>query len=240
MTTLDRLTALAARGRNIGRPSAGGPGPAAVAGTAAGSPWYRIRNAVDDDRAQVYLYDFIDPWGVNAADFVAELRAVSAPTIDLHINSGGGLVFDAVAIYSALRNHAARVETFVDGLAASAASFVAMAGDTITIEKPAKMMIHDASALVWGNAQDMADAAELLDELSDTIAAIYADRAGGTVGKWRDAMKATTWYSAAQAVAAGLADRVAGDTGTTEAAPEDRRSQAIRARARVALGRAAA
>lgn len=239
MTTLDTLTALAARGRTIGQPAAGPAAPASSRGAGA-APWYRIRNA-DTDRATVYIYDFIDPWGVTAADFVAELAAITSPSIDLHINSGGGLVFDAVAIYAALRNHAARVDVSIDGLAASAASFVAMAGDSIVIEKPAKIMIHDASMIVWGNAADMTEAAALLDELSDTIAAIYADRAGGPVAQWRDAMRATTWYSAAAAVDAGLADRVAGDTGKQDdATPEDRRSQAIRARARVALGRAAA
>jgi ATP-dependent protease ClpP protease subunit len=234
MSTLDRLTALAARGRALGRPAAG---PAAAASTgAAAAPWYRISNA-GGDRAAVYLYDFIDPWGINAADFVTELRGITAPAIDLHINSGGGLVFDAIAIYSALKNHPAAVDVSIDGLAASAASFVAMAGDTVTIEKPAKIMIHDAAVLVYGNAADMHAAAVLLDELSDTIAAIYADRAGGPADTWRAAMRAETWYGAAAAVDAGLADRVANDT---TAAPEDRRSQTIRARARVAaLGRVA-
>lgn len=222
---LDRLQALAHRGRAMMREPR------------ARHDWYRIANA-DSDRAEVFIYDLIDEWGVNANDFVRELRAVTAKAIDLHINSPGGLVFDGVAIYSALRNHAATVDVYVDGLAASAASFVAMAGDTVTIEKPAKMMIHDAAGLVIGNASDMREMAELLDELSDTIAGIYADRAGGTVNTWRDAMRRETWYSAADAVKAGLADKVANDSKAAE--PEDRRSQQIRARARVALRRVAA
>ncbi|MCI0690299.1 MAG: Clp protease ClpP, partial [Sporichthyaceae bacterium] len=162
--------------------------------------------------------------------------------IDLHINSPGGLVFDAVAIYSALRNHPATIDVSIDGLAASAASFVAMAGDSIAIQKPAKMMIHDAMGIVLGNAADMRIMAELLDELSDTIAQIYTDRAGGTVTAWRDAMRANggvgSWYSAQQAVAAGLADRVAGDEQPDQQqqdSPEDRRSQLVRARARLTL-----
>jgi ATP-dependent protease ClpP protease subunit len=79
----------------------------------------------------------------------------------------------------------------------------------------------------------MQEMADLLNELSDTIAGIYADRAGGSVATWRAAMKAETWYSAAAAVEAGLADRVANDT--TQSAPEDRHSQLIRARARLLL-----
>lgn len=225
--SLDKLTALADRGRSmVNRP----------ANRHHGADWYRVANAAGD-RAEVFIYDFIDEFGVNANDFVRDLRAITAKAIDLHINSGGGLVFDGIAIYSALKNHAATVDVFVDGIAASAASFVAMAGDTVTVEKPAKLMIHDAGGLVLGNAADMREMADLLDELSDTIAQIYSDRAGGTVAKWREAMRAETWYSAADAVKAGLADKVANDS--KPAAPEDRRTQLIRARARVALGRVA-
>ncbi|HZO69211.1 MAG TPA: head maturation protease, ClpP-related [Kribbellaceae bacterium] len=217
---LDKLTALADRGRAmVRRPTASGE-------------WYKISNA-DGERAELFIYDYIDDFGVTAASFVKDLRAITAKAIDLHINSGGGLVFDGVAIYSALKNHPATVDVTVDGVAASAASFVAMAGDSIAIEKPAKMMIHDAGGLVLGVAADMRQMADLLDELSDTIAGIYADRAGGPVSVWRERMQAETWFSAEQAVAAGLADRVANDTQAT--APEDRRSQMIRARAHVTL-----
>jgi ATP-dependent protease ClpP protease subunit len=228
--SLDKLTALADRGRAmVRRPHASNLRPHAE--------FYRITNA-DASRAEVFLYDFIDPdFGVNANDFVRDLRAITAKAIDLHINSGGGFVFDAVAIYSALKNHPATVDVSVDGIAASAASFIAQAGDSIAIEKPAKMMIHDAGGLVVGNAADMREMADLLDDLSDTIAGIYADRAGGTVATWRTAMRAETWYGAAEAVKAGLADKVANDSKPAE--PEDRRSQLIRARARVALGRVA-
>jgi ATP-dependent protease ClpP protease subunit len=198
--------------------------------------WFRVANA-EADRAELFIYGYIgDDWDVDdvtAGSFTRALRAITAPAIDLHINSPGGSVFDGIAIYSALLNHAATVDVSVDGLAASAASFVAQAGDTIAVEKPAKMMIHDASGLVLGDADDMRAMADLLDELSDTIAAVYADRAGGTVETWRAAMRAETWYSAAEAVEAGLADRVANDKTST---PDDRGSQLVRARARVTLG----
>lgn len=218
---LEHLVALAERGRRMVKlPQAHGD-------------WYRIKDA-GADRAEVMLYGPIDDWeGVSASQFVRDLRSVTASSIDLHINSPGGLVFDAVAIYSALRNHPATVDVTVDGIAASAASFVAMAGDTIAIEKPAKMMIHDAAGLVIGNAADMRDMADLLDELSNTIAGIYADRAGGSVDTWRTAMQAETWYSADAAVKAGLADQVVGGT---SGASNDARSQLIRARARATLG----
>lgn len=217
---LSRLETLAARGRQLA-PS--------VNSQKVSGDWYRIANA--GERAEVFIYDAISEWGVSANDFVRDLRAVNAKAIDLHINSPGGLVFDGIAIYSALKNHAATVTAHVDGIAASAASFIAMAGDEVVMEKPAKLMIHDAAGLVLGNAGDMREMADLLDELSDTIAEMYADRAGGSVSSWRAAMRKESWYSAAEAVAAGLADRV----NNAQPAPEDRSSQLVRARARVLL-----
>lgn len=193
------------------------PAPTRPRPAAAGSSWYRISNAAPTETA-VHIYDVIGGWdGITAADFVRDLAAIDTKTIALHINSPGGDVFDAIAIHAALVNHPATVNVRIDGLAASAASFIAQAGDTIGIEKPATMMIHDASAVAWGNAADMREAAEFLDRVSNSIAGIYADRAGGDAGDWRTAMLATTWYSSAEAVAAGLADSVLNDTAPAEA-----------------------
>lgn len=222
--------------------------------TAAAGDWWRIRGADDTERAEVFIYGAISDWygDVNAADFVQALAAISAPAIDVRVNSPGGLVFDAVAIYTALKEHAAEVHVRVDGIAASAASFIAQAGDTISIAKPARMMIHDAQGFTIGGPAEHAEMLELLDDLSDMIAGIYADRAGGTVADWREPMRATTWYTAADAVQAGLADAVLGagdedDDGPAgdddedededdEDGPAARASQLLRARARVTLG----
>jgi ATP-dependent protease ClpP protease subunit len=201
--------------------------------------WYRIRNAAGaaGDTAEVYLYDEISLWGVTAAAFVDELRAITAPNIALHINSPGGDVFDGLAIHACLQAHPATVTTHVDGLAASAASFIAQAGDQVLIARNAVMMIHDAAGLCWGNAGDMRELADLLDKLSDNIADVYAARAGGTVADWRARMRAETWYTGAEAVDAGLADALSnadsgsGPTDRAFAAARDRlvRQQADRA-----------
>src|SRR3546814_252864 len=106
--------------------------------------WFEIKN-VAPDVAQVYIYDEIGLWGVTASDFAAELRGVTANTIDLHISSPGGDVFDGLAILNSLRQHKATVNVVVDGIAASAASFIAMAGDTVKMAPQSVMMIHDAS-----------------------------------------------------------------------------------------------
>ena len=173
--------------------------------------WFRIENrATDESVADVYIYDEIGYFGVTAADFVGAILDIDAETIALHLNTPGGDVFDGIAIYNALRQHPANIEVTVDALAASAGSFIAMAGDKVVMTKNASLMIHDAHGLAIGNAVDMRELADLLDRQSDNIASIYAERAGGSIEEWRAAMQAETWYSADEAVKAGLADEVQG------------------------------
>ncbi len=162
--------------------------------------------------AEVNIYDEIGMWGVTASDFVKDLTGVGSAEIRLHINSPGGDVFEGLAILTALRQHPAKVTVSVDGVAASAASFIAMAGDEIVMAPNAMMMIHDASGMVYGNADDLTQMADLLDKASQNIATIYAERAGGDADKWRAAMKIETWYTDQEAVDAGLADSIMGAT----------------------------
>lgn len=169
--------------------------------------WYAITNRAD--QTEVLLFGEIDSWfGVSAEKFSAELAALDVDRLTVRINSPGGSAFDGVAIFNALARHRARVITVVEGLAASAASFIAQAGDERRISKYGEMMIHDAAGVCIGDAADMAAMSATLDQLSDNIAHIYADRAGGDVAVWRERMAAETWYSATDAVAAGLADAV--------------------------------
>lgn len=171
--------------------------------------WYKIENNVATGTATIHLYDEIGYWGITAADFVAELGRVNATNIELHISSPGGEIFDGIAIYSCLRSHAATVTTYVDSLAASIASVIALAGDRVIMAPRAQLMIHDGSGMCLGNAADMQEMAELLDRQSDNIAAVYADKAGGTPEEWRDRMRAESWFTAEEAVEAGLADEIA-------------------------------
>lgn len=219
MTRLDTLIALAGRAQTV-RPDARGS-----------RKWFRM--AATPSETVVHVYDVIGGWdGVDALDFVRELNDVDSKTITLHINSPGGDVFDAISMHAALVNHPAKVNVRVDGVAASAASFLAMSGDTVGMEKPSRMMIHDASGLTIGDQAAHLEMAELLGQISDTIAEMYADRSGGKAAEFRTAMRTETWYTAQQAVTAGLADEVLNDSAP---APEARRSQLIRARARVTL-----
>lgn len=170
--------------------------------------WYRIENKKNAPAAEIYVYDEIGYWGVTAQDFIRDLQAVTADEIHLHLNTPGGEVFDGIAIMEALRSHQAKVTTYVDSLAASIGSVIAMAGQRIVMARHATMMIHDGHGICVGNAMDMRELADLLDKTSNNIAQVYAERAGGSVDMWREAMRAETWYSANEAVAAGLADEI--------------------------------
>lgn len=173
--------------------------------------WFRIENK-DTGAASIYIYDEIGFWGVTAQDFAAELDNVDASTMDVHINSPGGEVYDGIAIYNAIKQHKAIVTTRVDGCALSAASFIFQAGDTRIVARNAEIMIHDAMGAVFGNAAEMADMVRNLERISNNIADIYATRSGAdTCEVWRERMRAETWYTAREAVAAGLADQMTDD-----------------------------
>ncbi|HTE68926.1 MAG TPA: head maturation protease, ClpP-related [Actinomycetes bacterium] len=195
--------------------------------------WYSVRNqaAGDDDRAIVDLYDVIGEWGVSAQEFVRDLREIDASVIELHINSPGGLIHDGLTIYNGLRDHPARVEAIVDGIAASAASWILQAGEIRTMNRHTELMIHDGLAFTIGNEQDHLDTAALLGRLSENIASIYAERAGGTVEDWRAAMRTETWYTADEAVDVGLADDVITDD--DGASNHSTRAELVTHRARV-------
>lgn len=157
--------------------------------------------------AEILLYDEISFFGISAKRFLDELASVDAKKIDLRVNCPGGEVFEGVSIYNALRRSKAKVTAWVDSLCASAASFIVQAADEIIMCEGSQMMIHDAWGLTMGNAAEVRAYADLLDRLSDGSAEIFATRAGGSVAEWRAAMAVETWYSATEAVKAGLADR---------------------------------
>lgn len=172
--------------------------------------WYSIKN-LSEAESEILIYDYIGYGGVTADDFIRDLADIKASAITLRVNSPGGDVFDGIAIFNAIQRHKADVTAFVDGIAASAASFIVMAADTVVMSPHSQMMIHDAHGLCMGPADDMRKMADILDKSSDNIAAIYAERAGGTVDEWRARMKDEMWLSDQEAVKMGLADRVDGD-----------------------------
>jgi len=174
--------------------------------------WYRITNSAGTGQPSVlHIYDEIGFFGVTAADLVRDLAAVTGD-LEIRMNCPGGDVFESIAIYNMLSQRQGTVSVIVDGLAASAASFIAQAASPgqLTVAKTASMMIHDAFGMGIGNADDMRALADLLDQQSGNIAGIYAGRSGKPVAQWREAMRAETWYVGQEAVDAGLADTVQG------------------------------
>ena len=148
-------------------------------------------------------------WEVRAAEFVPAIDAVTDSHIDLHISSPGGDVFEALTIMNALKEHPATKTVYIDGLAASAASFIAVGiGGEVIMRPGAEMMIHNAQGGAWGDMNDMHAIIERLESASATIADIYAAKTGTDAKQWRAAMDAETWFSADEALAAGLVDRV--------------------------------
>lgn len=170
--------------------------------------WFSIR--ARDEGAELSIYDEIGAYGVSAKAFIAELGALASGTaLELRLNSPGGSVFDAVAIYNALKRHEGAVTVTIDGIAASAASYVAMAGDEVVMPENAFLMIHDPSGLVMGTAGDMREMAEALDKIAGSLIKGYAAKSGKADDEIATLMAAETWFDAAEAVEAGFADRIA-------------------------------
>ena len=169
--------------------------------------WYAIR--ARGTGAEVAIYDEIGAYGVSAKGFLAELGALPEGTpVDLRLNSPGGSVFDAVTIHNALKRHEGTVTVWIDGIAASAASYVAMAGDEIVMPENAFLMIHDPAGLVMGTAEDMRAMAEALDKVKGSLVSGYAAKSGRTPEEVSALMAAETWFDASDAVAQGFADRL--------------------------------
>ena len=170
--------------------------------------WYTIRARASG--AEVLIYDEIGAYGVTAKGFLAELGAMANDAaIDLRLNSPGGSVFDAVAIFNALKRHSGEITVWIDGIAASAASYIAMAGDSVVMPQNAFLMIHDPSGLVMGTAEDMRSTAEALDKVKGSLIQGYAAKSGKPDGEIAALMAAETWLDAEEALALGLIDRIA-------------------------------
>lgn len=169
--------------------------------------WYRIRAARKS--AEVRIYEEIGAWGVTANQFANDLAALGElQTIAVRINSPGGDVFDAMAIYNALQRHPARVVTHIDGLCASAATVVALAGDEIRMAENGTFMVHEPWTVTLGDAEHHQRNADLLDQIAGQIVDIYTRRSGMTAEAVRELMQSETWMTAAEALDAGFVDIV--------------------------------
>ncbi|UJH74363.1 Clp protease ClpP [Burkholderia cenocepacia] len=175
--------------------------------------WWDIRaqaNAAGGNEVEIRIYGDIGFWGTDAELFATKLDevAATATSIVLAINSMGGDVFDAFAIYNAVRRHSGKVTGRVDGVAASAASLILMACDTIEMPSNARLMIHNPNTVAAGEAGQLRKLADLLDSTSDSMLAAYVERSGRTAEEVRAIMDAETWLTAAQAKEQGFCDAI--------------------------------
>lgn len=173
--------------------------------------------------AEILIYEEIgQSWwndsGVGAKQFAENLKALGdVKVLNVRINSPGGDVFEGNAIKTQLEQHPAVKNVFIDGLAASAASYIAMAGDRIEVSRNAMIMIHSASGGVLGNAEDMRKMADLLEKIDGNIVDMYHRRTGQTVDKIQEWMAAETWFTADEAVQHGFADALMAEDTQEEA-----------------------
>lgn len=181
------------------------------------------------DEATIYLYDMIvstdeeaEWWGgVSPQSFIKALNELTAGTIHLRVNSPGGSVFAARAIEQAIREHKSTIIAHVDGLAASAASFLIMAANEIHMAPGSFLMIHKAWTLMYGNADDLRKEADLLDQIDGSLAKTYAKRSGQSEDDIAAWLADETWIEASRAVELGFADRVAEEKAKAKASDWD-------------------
>jgi ATP-dependent protease ClpP protease subunit len=167
--------------------------------------------AAADGVTDLMIYDEIGFFGVTAKEFNTALAQINTPNVRVRVNSPGGDVFEGLAIYSALKEHPARITCQVDGIAASAASFIALAADEVVMAENALMMVHNAWGLSIGNKADMLETATILEKIDAQLADIYAKKTGKPVAEIAAMMDGEgkadgTWFTAQEALDYGLVD----------------------------------
>jgi ATP-dependent Clp endopeptidase proteolytic subunit ClpP len=177
----------------------------------AAQTWYTLRASSQRGVVDLMLYGEIGAWGISANQFARDLKALGdVSQINLHVHSPGGDVFEGMAMYNLLKNHPARVEGTVDGLAASMGSVILMASDVIRIPENAMIMVHKPWGIQGGDADEMRRYADLLDKVEDSLVAAYTNKTGKTADEVKSLLAAETWMTGAEAVELGFADELVG------------------------------
>jgi ATP-dependent Clp endopeptidase proteolytic subunit ClpP len=170
--------------------------------------WYKITASEDSDEADVLIYDYIG-WPYNeASEFVRMLAGMNQKKITIKINSPGGDVWDANAIYNAIKSHKSKPVTRIESLAASAASYIAMAGHEKQMYKNGMIMIHEPMTGMWGNQYEFREVADILSQISDTMIDMYADNTNAGKRDLKEMLKTETWMNAKKAKEHGFIDTI--------------------------------
>ena len=168
--------------------------------------WYEINNSVDV--TDVYLFNDIGTFGVSAQSFVEEIKEYEGKELAIHINSLGGEVFDGMAIYSIIQRRKAKTTVYIEGIAASIASVIALAADEVIMSENSLLMIHNAWGGTQGDASEMRKQADVLDKITNEIAEIYVKKTNLPYDEIIRLMSEETWLTAEEAVALGFVDSI--------------------------------
>jgi ATP-dependent Clp endopeptidase proteolytic subunit ClpP len=169
--------------------------------------WYKIKNNASET-SDVYLFNDIGTFGITAQSFIDEIKEYDNKELNIHINSLGGEVFEGMAIYSIIQRRKAKTTVYIEGIAASIASVIALAADEVIMSENSLLMIHNAWGGTQGDARDMRKQADVLDKITNEIAEVYVKKTNIPYDKVIEMMNEETWLTAKEAVALGFVNSI--------------------------------
>jgi ATP-dependent Clp endopeptidase proteolytic subunit ClpP len=170
--------------------------------------WFSIQGKATDTVAEVYIFDEIGAYGITAQDFISEMKEYKNTPVNLRINCIGGDVFDGMAMYNIIKKREAKTTAYIEGIAASMGSVIALAADEVIMAENSLFMIHNAWGGAMGEAQDMRKTASVLEKISGEIANIYKRKTRLSLDRIQDMMDEETWLNAAEAYDLGFIDSI--------------------------------
>lgn len=177
---------------------------------------FEFKNELES--ATLYIFDNIGSsyWEINANDIEEELKNANNKPLNIHINSNGGEVFEGFTIYNLIKGYSGQTTVYVDGLAASIASVIALAGDKVIMNKASMFMIHNASGGCYGNAEEMKKVVEALEKINSVIKDIYVAKTGLSIEKLTELMDNETFMTPSECLEYGFCDEVIDEEPTSQ------------------------
>lgn len=170
--------------------------------------WFNIQGKATDAVAEVYIFDEIGAYGISAQEFITEMKEYKDTPVNLRINCIGGDVFDGMAMYNIIKKREAKTTAYIEGIAASMGSVIALAADEVVMAENSLFMIHNAWGGAMGEAEDMRKTASVLEKISGEIASIYKRKTRLSLDRINDMMDEETWFNAEEAYELGFVDTI--------------------------------
>jgi ATP-dependent Clp endopeptidase proteolytic subunit ClpP len=170
--------------------------------------WYNIQNKVGGETAEIYIFDEIGTYGVTAQEFINDIKGLKGMPVNLRINSLGGDVFDGMAMYNVIKRREAKTTVYIEGIAASIATIIALGADEVVMAENSLFMIHNAWGGTMGEAKDMRKTADTLDKISGELTDIYRKKTGLSYEALQQMMDEETWLNAEEAYESGFVDTI--------------------------------